>query len=565
MLAATVTMVAALATTALAFQPQMTGNTKTWSTSSQYAGLNNEFKNGGTGSAELAANWDTQMDGWIGTAPSAFDDSAVVQKWNMAIIGSTYNTTFFPAGLPADCNCGFENYKTGMMISKKAIKHGFLEVKAKISDTKLVNAIWLQGAKSEINILEYTGAAKTATSNFHCWDTTENSPAQQQEQRDYPAGKITFTKDIHTYGMHKTADAIKIYLDGTLVRTIAKNVFSASHPDCMDEEMNVILSTETVKDNLPGKFGYTANFQIDYVRFWDQAATSTTAAPTTASPGNGNHCVNQPCEKKVASAKSCEELGWTKSAVQKDMSFGYDTSKVCSMKSAGYQQNNPNNCDFTKDATNKKTKVEAIAFCEAAGARLCYAKELKANVQKKIGCNKFQRTYHHVLDAPPADNKYGTNGLLVSWGFQNTKKKPDLVVYKKSKRFVRCCADFAGAPKVGEAAKQESSATGSASFEASASALEASDADADTDEGSDGADTGMSAGMSTLLGFGVAMVVVAGAIATVFAAKGGHISAPSSDLEGGAVNQAEVNSSFEDTADAVSEQSHTLADDSGLY
>lgn len=475
---------------------QPTGSTSKWN-----ANFMEEFTSGTIGS-----NWMRTLGDWKGTAPGAFVDANSVILNGQLLLKTTYADGFTPAGLDEDCDCGFENIQTSMVASKKMYKYGFFEVRAKASSSTLLNSFWLQGEHSEINVMELITGSETRqlSSNIHCWDDTAADTAEAA----YPA--VEDPTDWHTYGVEWSASTIKFFVDGKLHRTLAKSAISKTRPQCMDEPMNIILSTETNKDaGIPAKFTGSKVFRVGYVRHWDSIVT-TTAATTPTTPEGG------------MPRKTCTDLGWKVSAKAKK---GFDN--VCAAKFSLFSK-----CSHLKKETSKRTFAAANEQCSAIGARLCTSTELSKNVGVAIGCNFQLKRYTFVSDSTCADGQ-----VMTAFGRYKKSKQPECVP-AETKLHVRCCSDVDLLPKTGEAAKAEPMIGGAM----------------DTSDGSiSNADDSAGASASTIAtGFGVAIVLVAAVVAIAVAARTktpGDLAAAARDAEARGQRRA----SFDDCIDAVSQ------------
>ena len=271
--------VAAIATAASAQSNQQPVGQSGW----QQIAFADEFNQGDA----YTTNWGTDLGGWTGTAPGVFDSSLIQMKNGRLQLRSQWRgASLNVAGLGLDegCDCGFENMATSMVVSKQQFKQGYIEVRAKAYKSTLLNSIWLQGETSEVNIAEFIteGSKKGSSSNFHCWASDSDGSGIDEEPQAGAHSLTTWT----TVGVDWQADKITFYIDGKVVRTLAKSRFAQDHPECMAEPMNLVLSTETDTDaSLYTEDIGTKVFNLDYVRYWDARAPVTTAAPTGACGG----------------------------------------------------------------------------------------------------------------------------------------------------------------------------------------------------------------------------------------------------------------------------------------
>jgi len=508
-----------LLASAAAQQPQ--GATETWD-APQFV---DEFS-----ADSIGTNWDTKLGDWTGTAPGAFKASNAVVNGGKLELRSTYDEGFTPLGLDADCDCGFENIATAMVVSKKKFKHGFFEIRGRAWDSTLLNSVWLQGDHSEINVMEYvTDAAKGfGRSNHHCW----SEGAADVDEKPVPYAAVG--KGWKTFGVEWSAAEIKFYLNGAVARTLVKSVYSATRPECMDEPMNIILSVETSEEaGVPAKFSGAKQFQIDYVRHWGTKAPP----PTTLAPGTRIACADLDAKNFKFSARA--------KASHKD--------QVCVSKFGLYKK-----CGDLKKDANMRTHAEAEAQCSAQGARLCTALELSKNVGKALGCNFAQKRYIFTSDTNcPAGEVSTAYGMY-------KKSKPAECVPADTRLHVRCCSD-ADLANLGGAATGPGAGGGSIPAAepqlGSAASFEDEGEDGEGDEDED--DTGSGLG-GVVAGLGV-VLVIAGVIVGVALNRRQDkaIAALNRDLDR-ADPEAGRRASFEDCVDAVSQQGSLNESTDGL-
>lgn len=432
------------------------------------------------------------------------------------------------------------------VISKQKFKHGFFEVKARSSaSVALKNSIFLQGKNSEINIIEYitegTLGQKSQT-NFHCWDDGADGSDVQHGKEAFATSAINF-QNWHTFGLEWSADKLVFYLDGKVQRTLIKSVFTQNHANCMNEEMNIIMSIEAAKAHgVPTSADYpegkAKSLLIQHVRHWQEKAP----APD--------------------GEKTCAELGWTPG-----MNAKAPHNNVCSHpwlphwfaadkteKQICWQLHpkNVNNKNY------QKTRKEAVESCSAIGARLCSMDEYKSNVIKKIGCNHMSRKYLHTLDSP--DNKQITfmegkecktrwgvqNSVLMFWG-QAAKAGTRLAqcAYKTRKAHFRCCAGAATAD-VGQAEASEKSIIGGAPVNLMTDTGAASSGGTVNPEPG-----GLGSAATATIAMGVALAVVAAMVAVGFSQRRTPTLVEEAERKAVAAEGGR-RTSFEDCIDAVS-------------
>jgi len=547
-------------------------------------------------------NWGTDLSGWKGTAPGAFDSSLLLVKNSRLQIRSQWKGASLDVqGLDEGCDCGFENIATSMVVSKQQFKRGYFEVRAKAYKSTLLNSIWLQGETSEINLADFIteGSKMGRSSNFHCWASDSEGSDIDEEPQAAPHNANAWT----TVGLDWQADTVTFYIDGKVVRTLTKARFSKDHPECMDEPMNMILSTETDEDAgiYTSNFG-TKAFVIDHVRHWGARAPTTTAPPPASgllskyeAPLAGKQGRYQKSAGTyeelydVATAAACATMcssaehdakcfafshGGTTCTMHSEIGAGGTFAnavssfykkvvlgtKTCDeLKGDGFKFGSTKvypgfegvcvhahapyaSCKAMRSSANMVTSAVAADKCAAIGARLCTSQELQGNVFKNVGCNFAQRRHHHTADQGTC---YGGLGVVLSFG-QHNPKKSDQCVWNERKAHFRCCGGPIAAPtNTGQAATQPKAVAGAAPMQQDSAEQESG--------GQQGGDTDSLAGplvgmASVLVIVGVAAGVALNhrqnqAIAALGLGKGGG------DAEAGGRRV-----SFDDCIDAVSQQ-----------
>lgn len=181
---------------------------------------------------------------------------------------------------------------------------GYLEVKAKFSSNATAGGcIWLNSAavKSEsckypvtdadryvfpeIDIAEFS-TPKSSAATLHSWGTSNSGAFGQKNQirlnpiSDSEAGSVAIDlSEWHTYGLERTADYIRIFIDGekiyeyTLSQALAnKEAGKWAESDRTENEIKALFENETYLILSAGdsalKTGDTSVSYVDYVRFY---------------------------------------------------------------------------------------------------------------------------------------------------------------------------------------------------------------------------------------------------------------------------------------------------------
>ena len=325
-------------------------------------------------------------------------------------LNTVYEEGFAPSG-EADCDCGYSDITTPLVVSKTKLKYGFFEINAKMAKSQLLSAFWLQGNSGEINIFEtvpdspYSPYGVSNSNNYHCFNAVGTAAAT--EDNSLVLQNFDPSLAFNTYGIDWSATGVKFYINGGLVRTLTTNQIATS--GCLDQSMSVIFSMETMEsEGVPTNFG-TKTTQLAYFRYY----TEDTAVS----------------DAKVA-ASSCEVLGWTKIV-----------NGVCGESDQGLG-----------GCTLQTTFQAAESKCAAAGARLCTAAEIASKVTVGTGCNldlaEVWTSTSCGINMYKTVQGGGASASVCTTQFSSTKG-------------VRCCADSSSSPSSAAAVPPAPPAVGS--------------------------------------------------------------------------------------------------------
>ena len=130
---------------------------------------------------------------WDGRAPSLFiaENANIDTKRGSLKLTARWdpdNPQHFPhldeGGEPViddDCDCRYETYTTAGVISKKGFKHGYFEVRAKVSEAKVSSAFWVIGNCHEIDVFETVGNFDNTITSCSHYDYTKNGACRSTE------------------------------------------------------------------------------------------------------------------------------------------------------------------------------------------------------------------------------------------------------------------------------------------------------------------------------------------------------------------------------------------------
>ena len=193
-------------------------------------------------------------------------------------------------------------FRIPYMLSKQRFTTGYLEVRAKFSDfSDISGCIWLNSAgiseaeykypsndtdkyvHPELDIVEFGNNTKF-DSTLHSWgsDGSQRDQIRLNPLSDSSADNMSLSlNEWHTYGFERTADAIKIYVDGELVyeytleqalKDCRENKKEGSYLYRTENEVKALFENPTYlilslsADTL--ETGKSTESLIDYVRFY---------------------------------------------------------------------------------------------------------------------------------------------------------------------------------------------------------------------------------------------------------------------------------------------------------
>jgi len=380
--------------------PTIDGDTKFWAYETAHS---DEFDAAG---AISAAKWTQELGEWKGTPPGAFKQgNAAISSGKQLVLTSKNDAGFVPAGIDENCDCGFGDISTPLVVSSSFLTYGFYEVRAKMAKASLLSSFWLQGESGEINILDTVPASINnglkVSNNYHCFDPAGDGSKTEDDENTI--GNLDPSDGFHTYGVERQASGVKFYVDGKLVRTLTSN--TVSDASCLQQPMSVIFSMETIEsEGIPSAFNtHTSN--LEYFRFWSHS----TAPPVTPSP---------PTPPPSGPArKTCAELGWSVGLTKGD-------TTACGESDNKLGTNGATTCHSNKNFE------DAQGICSAAGSRLCTATEIQAGVTRGSGCGFDNK---EVWSSTPCATGYTV--VTGRGGTERCLPTSDVTVE------VRCCSD----------------------------------------------------------------------------------------------------------------------------
>jgi autotransporter-associated beta strand protein len=168
---------------------------------------------------------------------------------------------------------------------KLNLTHGYLEARMKMSDVQGTwPAFWMlqNGWPPEIDIMEFPrGGANSATQYWANWHYTGASGAASEGWQRTAANLTTAYND---FAVEWTATSMKFYLNGTLMNSVQNTASIAQAAN-----MYLILNQAVGgwPGNPPSDAAFPSNFEVDWVRVWQQLPTGASATSTWNIDGTG--------------------------------------------------------------------------------------------------------------------------------------------------------------------------------------------------------------------------------------------------------------------------------------
>jgi len=290
------------------------------------------------------SKWTQDYGEWMGTPPAVME---VKNTWVGGGAGNVRIKKETPAGsephwvsnkFENQCACGFKALTSGLLASRQTFGEGYYEANVRTnSKSPFMSAFWLQGAKAEINVMEFVGLMRGSGdktklwTDYHCFDPEDKTGASTKSKQEFfePDQTNYNVVDYHTYGVEWKGNALTFYANGKAIRT--------ANADCLvGEKMTVLFSHETRpefdgdnegENKLTKELASDMTYKVDYFRYY----------------------------KAAKAPQDCAAFGWDNA--NDNVCTSVNTGGVCGMKTA-------------------VTFNAAKQTCEAAGARLCTPDEV---------------------------------------------------------------------------------------------------------------------------------------------------------------------------------------------
>lgn len=270
---------------------------------------------------------------------------------------------------------------------KVSIGLGYVEAKMKIPSAKGIwPAFWMLGNNGqtwpkcgEIDIEESFNIAKYAQGTIHFPDASGKDVYKWAQTT--PAG---YDKTgWNTYGVYRDGNGLSFYLNGEEYAWFSTKDGSDGVRSVLNDDYHILLNF-AVGGNLAGGTPPAGTLPltmyVDYVRYYQEGAPATTAAPTQKTTTT----VSKPAKAKIKSLKNVKKKKLKITLKKVKGAQGYQIRWCDSKSFDGYEQKNIKKTKVTLKGLDKKTTywVKARAFKKANGAKL-YGK-WSATKKKKI-------------------------------------------------------------------------------------------------------------------------------------------------------------------------------------
>jgi len=212
--------------------------------------------------------WAPSFDGWDGRAPGAHSVSNVRRADGNLILDAKYEPGYSFPSESTDCNCEYQDFTTSVVKSKFTLEKGsYIEFKAKTAAGSILSSVFLQGANSEIGILESVGesvanmgSGRSTKSSAYCFTDTTTT---ETTTKDYvfPAD---LSMNFNVFGLHWSLDGkFTFYKNGDQFDQFDMTV-------CNDEPHHVVIATETMAEAGLPTDALDESFELKYVRVWKE-------------------------------------------------------------------------------------------------------------------------------------------------------------------------------------------------------------------------------------------------------------------------------------------------------
>lgn len=220
---------------------------------------------------------DAQFYLWKGRAPSQFAPHNVSVSNGFLKLTTQWQPEYKFIGTPPTKQevTRYENITTAAIINRKSFLYGYMEVRVKIPDAAMTGAFWGTGYQQELDVFELIGRVKTGSRNpestfvtsIHDWRPGHAKQNKVWKHKHKMAGRTADA--FHVYGVEWLKDGLKMYLDGDLVHSVSQADMGDSW--LLNNPLELWFDSEVFPwHGIPNKEELPVDFEIDYVRVWQQ-------------------------------------------------------------------------------------------------------------------------------------------------------------------------------------------------------------------------------------------------------------------------------------------------------
>ena len=225
---------------------------------------------------------------FIGRAPSQFSTDNVRIEDGKLKLETRWDPDFPFSGeidtYPNGTSYKYENMTTAAVICKNTFLYGYMEIKCKAADASVTSSFWMTGNQSELDVFEFMGKPKQEHKKFlekeykfsiHDWSPAVGGATVWTDKAELP---YRVADDYHVYGCDWSADGLKIYADGELIRSATVQEIEAEATAnangsswVLTRALRIWVDSETFPwHGIPVEADLPVDFEIEYIRVWQK-------------------------------------------------------------------------------------------------------------------------------------------------------------------------------------------------------------------------------------------------------------------------------------------------------
>ena len=215
---------------------------------------------------------------WKGRAPSQFAPHNAFLEDGHLKIRTQWQPDYPFVGKPPQKQeiKAYENITTAAVISQHTFLYGYMEVRVKIPDAAMTGAFWGTGYQQELDIFELIGQVKTGgrkpestfVTSIHDWRPGHAKQNKVWKQAYDMPGRTA--DNFYTYGVEWLPDGLKMYFEGELIHHATQQALGDNW--LLNNPMELWFDSEVFPwHGIPEKHELPVDYEIDYVRVWQQA------------------------------------------------------------------------------------------------------------------------------------------------------------------------------------------------------------------------------------------------------------------------------------------------------